>query len=183
MKTSRVVAYVCVIVLLITNISKAQTPPASGTEQISATVFFGQPFEEFYPNLFDLQHEKLLRFEGAIFNESPEDQQVDFWFDWLDPNNGPRTGPVIMISLGPGEAAFFGDEAPITNPDPPLELILPFCPEQVSVHFSVAGGSESGGPIVVDGVFTHICLIPEPSTFALAGMSLIGLLGSARRRA
>lgn len=182
MNTSRVVVLIYVITLLITSVSQAQTPPASGSEQISATIFAGQPFEEFYPNLFDLQHEKLLRFEGAIFNESPENQQVDFWFDWLDPNNGPQTGPVIMIPLGPGEGAFFGDGAPTTNPDPPLELVLPFCPEQVSVHFSVAGGSTSGGPIVVNGVFTHICLIPEPGTFALATMSLIGLFGSARRR-
>ena len=182
MRNSRTLVFAsCILAfLLVGEIAQAQPGPISGTEPIDVTIFQGSPFEEFYQNVFDLNHEKHLIFEGAIFNESPEPQQVDFWFDWIDPNFGPQTGVVIMINLDPGEGKFLGTGTSAT--DPPLEMTLPFCPEQVSVHFSVADGSTSGGPIVIDGTFTHTCLIPEPGTIALAGVASLGFVGVGRRR-
>lgn len=137
----------------------------------------GNVFEQFYPNDFDLTHPKRFTFTGAVTNASVQQPAfVDLWFDWIDPRDPggtpPHTSGIFPIDLAPGAVKTFTPAAPIT-------FTIPFCPPQVSFHIQNNG---PGQPVIVDGIFTHECLVPEPCALLLSAISSIGLLVVRRRR-
>jgi MYXO-CTERM domain-containing protein len=156
--------------------------PMIGIEPIAATLTATPPtnvFERFYPNVFDLEHPKRLTFQGAISNADANlSAFVDLWFDWIDPRDPvgtpPHTSPVIPIDLAPLTSVPFG----LPGGPPAITFMIPFCPPQVSIHIQNNG---PGAPVVIEGQFIHEC-IPEPSTFALAGLAGLGLAVTGRRR-
>ena len=136
----------------------------------------GNVFEQFYPNEFDLNRPKRFTFFGAITNANVQQPAfVDLWFDWIDPRDPPGTPPrttgIFPIDLAPGQVRTIPPTAPITT-------TIPICPPQVSIHIQNNG---PGGPVIVDGTFTHECLIPEPATATLGGLALLGLATVARK--
>jgi hypothetical protein len=159
--------------------SSAQTGGPIGIETIVATLPSGGTFEQFYPNVFDLQHPKRLTFQGAIINGSTfAPTTVYFWFDWRDPRLQPPndlfTSTPLQIPLGPGQSINPGGP---TGP-PPFEFIIPFCPPQVSIHIENNGQAQ---PLIIEGTFIHEC-IPEPATAGLAACGLALVAGAAHRR-
>jgi len=154
-----------------------------GVEPIVATLGATPPgnvFEQFYPNEFDLTHPKRFTFTGTFTNANLQQPAfVDLWFDWIDPRDPagtpPRTTGVFPIDLAAGEAKTYGGRLGL----PAITTTIPFCPPQVSIHIQNNG---PGGPVIVDGVFTHECLIPEPGALLLGTIGLAGLIGVWRRR-
>ncbi|MBX3425421.1 MAG: PEP-CTERM sorting domain-containing protein [Pirellulales bacterium] len=134
----------------------------------------GQPFEQFYPNVFDLDHPKKLTFEGVIINDDPNNRpgEVAIWFDWLDIMGGISTSPPVVHTIVPGVPTdLFGPSAPM--------WIIPYCPPQVSIHIEALG---PGFPLAVNGVFIHECLIPEPATVGLGTLGFACFFAALRRR-
>jgi hypothetical protein len=125
----------------------------------------GQTVDLWFPNVFDPDHPKRLVWEG--FTQTTGDPAaggVTMKFDWLD----PLTGGIVYspdFPLPPNEGAT-------------VEFVIPFCPPQVSIHF------ESSNPAgyLVEGVFLHECVIPEPHEVGF--VMALGLLsfGWLRRR-
>jgi hypothetical protein len=118
-------------------------------------------FEQFYPNEFDIVHQKLLTFSGTLQNLSTfQPAFVDLSFDWIDPINFPtpttQFSQVFPINLAPGQLLTI----PATNP---ITFTIPFCPPEVSIHIQNNG---PGFPVAIEGTFTHECLrppVPEPA--------------------
>lgn len=99
-------------------------------------------------------------------------------FDYIDPNN--PTGPPVVVP-SPNfymEAVQTGAGLVPINAGP---VVLPFCPEQVSIHFeNLTPNTE----IDFTGIFDHTCVpIPEPATLALIVMSGLASIGGRRLRA
>ena len=163
--------------------STAAQGPMVGVEPIVVTLSAlppGNIFERFYPNVFDLAHPKKLTFQGAVTNANLNQPAfVDLWFDWIDPadpvGTPPRTSGIFPIDLAPGASISYG--SPLGPPA--IMYTIPFCPPQVSIHIQNNG---PGQPVIVDGLFIHECLIPEPATGTLLGMGLMGIAGAMRRR-
>ena len=140
----------------------------------------GNVFENFYPNEFDLARQKRFTFTGSFTNADLQQPAfVDLWFDWTDPRDPagtpPRTTGIFPIDLAPGQVKTYGLGAL-----PAITTTIPICPPQVSIHIQNNG---PGQPVVVDGTFTHECLVPEPCAAILAALGTIGLLAVRRRRA
>lgn len=167
------------VCLLLASTSLAQGPMTS-TELITALlsgVAPGNVFEQFYPNVFDLDHPKKLTFQGFIGNQSATQPAfVDLWFDWIDPRipGETQTSPVIPIDLDPLSTVPFG----LPGGPPAIMFTIPFCPPQVSIHIQNNG---PGQLVVVEGQFIHEC-IPEPGTIALASFALGAIAFAGRRR-
>ena len=169
-----------VAVALLTSIAEAQTGGTIGIEPIVTSIPPGGTFEQFYPNVFDLDHPKRLSFEGSIGNGSTSAPAlVYFWSVWLAPRVPPPkdvfASPPLQIPLQPGQVITFGS----TSGTPPLEFLIPFCPPQVSIHIENRGQT---GPVFVEGLFIHECLIPEPATGGLAAITAAGLAVVLRTR-
>ena len=142
----------------------------SGSESIDLILVQDQPITLFFPNDFDLIHHKDVSFTGTFQNLNPTGGPsfVDLFFDWIDPRipGQTQTSPVLPFDLAPGETK---EVAP--------KFTIPFCPEQVSLDLRVAGG-----PVHVVGTFTHVCVVPEPGTWAMLASGLAGVLCLAHRR-
>ena len=86
--------------------SHAQT---IGIETVVATLAPTAPnnvFEQFYPNMFDLQFKKKFTFQGLIQNLSTQaPTNVDLWFDWFDPRipGQSQISPIFPITLAPAK--------------------------------------------------------------------------------
>lgn len=162
--TSKVATFT--IVLLCASTALAQH---AGSEPIDLTLVQDQPVTLYFPNDFDLIHEKFVTFTGTFQNLNPTGgpSSVDLFFDWFDPRipGQIQTSPVIPYDLATGETK----EVSTT-------FTIPFCPEQVSLDLRVAGG-----PVHVVGTFTHIC-VPEPGTWVMLACGLFAALGVAHRR-
>jgi len=133
----------------------------------------GNEFEAFFPNEFDTIHNKELKFEGVLQNLGPAGTRVDLFFDWLNPFTGQvEFGPLAHITINGGETQTYGGPTAIT-------YTIPYCPPQVSIHIA---NVSTGGPVFVQGTFSHECLnetVPEPAMLliapALALMAPFGL--------
>lgn len=134
--------------------------PAMAIEPIDVIVVGSQPIDRFYPNEFDPFHPKDLILNVVVTElDSPTSIGTLFWsYDWIDLTGGIVTTPPRDITL-PG-----GASVPIVD-----TFRIPFCPQQVSLHF------HSDGMFHVQGTFTHIC-IPEPSSGLLLGFGAVALL-------
>ena len=124
-----------------------------------------------FPNVvFPPPNQKVFRFVGAADNTGARvPTPFTIFFDWVEPG-GTFFSPPVTFTLLPF----------MTNPIDTMDFILPFCPQQVSIHF-VNGGPT---PAVVTGDFIHECR-PVPEPFGLS--SMMGALffaawGGIRRR-
>jgi hypothetical protein len=154
------------LLLATTSILAGGDPPVSETVPIDLLLAQNQPIALFYDNVVDPNHPKLLRFEGVATNKGTVDGVLNFFFDWTD-----LTGLEVINSQ-----VFqvpVGDSAPFKQ-----EIIIPFCPPQVSLHLRLANTQL----LQINGTFTHTC-IPEASTLTLLGSaSIVGLIATRFRR-
>lgn len=168
MKTTH--ALILALLFLGTAVSRAQQ---AAVEPISVQLFPGLPFEQFFPNVFDPNHPKYLRFEALVSQPAVGVPPVPLLvhFDWLDLNGNVQTSPPVQYDIIGGQP---------TQID--TEWWLPFCPERVSLHLEIPINPVSL-PVLIEGRFTHQC-VPEGDS-VLAGIALLGLVGGAwwRRRA
>lgn len=157
----------CVVVSgLLVPSAMAQTGPSMAVEPLNLTVASGQPIDLFYPNEFDPFHPKDLFLDIVVTSlDPPGTAGTLFWaYDWIDLTGIPVMTPPGRIDLPSGASATVKDT-----------FRIPFCPQQVSLHFN------SDGNFSVQGTFTHIC-VPEPATWLLATLGLVGGVWLARRR-
>jgi hypothetical protein len=131
-----------------------------------------QTIDLFYPNVFDLEHHKIVRFVGRVEGliDSPTGVGLlDIGFDYIDPAGG-------LVLVSPPVSSFDFSPGAVTPIDTG-ELILPFCPQQVSIHFGTRVGHGQ-----VTGDFSHICIVPDPASAGVLGLAAFGLLGRRMRR-
>jgi len=147
---------------LTVNSASAQAPVAA-TEHIDVTIAQNQPIEITFENIFDRDHPKVLELHG--FLDGPVPGTLAVFFDWYDEAGSHFFSPVQEFKFFPGGLN-------------PIDLVftIPFCPPQVSVDFRL--GDAPSAHFVGD--FTHIC-IPEPSSFILGGLALVGLAWRKRK--
>lgn len=132
-------------------------PPVAQTVPLDVTIVQNQPIELLFPNVFDLDHPKVLELHGVLSGPAPGFLAI--FFDWFDTAGIKQTSPVQQFPFFPGA---------VNQVD--MTFTIPFCPPQVSVDFRLANADV----VRFVGEFTHTC-IPEPSTYAMSGMALIGL--------
>jgi hypothetical protein len=125
-------------------------------------------FDFFFPNDIHLPPAvKVFQFVGTARSTVPAPTIFDIliYFDYVD-----ATGATVLIPPPP-----FGyhNVRPADGLPYPIEAgpyILPFCPQQVSIHFEIT----SEVPIVFDGLYDHTCIpIPEPTSAALFGLACV----------
>lgn len=153
------------LALLVAQPALASIPPMSETYPIDVTIAQNQPIEIVRPNFFDLDHPKLLKLSGVLAGPQPGSLAV--FFDWTDPTGAKQTSPVQEFPFTPGGTNLVN-----------LEYTIPYCPSEVSVDFRLANADV----VRFVGEFTHICLVPEPTTILTAGFAGVALVAVARRR-
>jgi len=133
------------------------------------------PIFEFYFDNFIPPHpdRKVLQFVGearSLVNASPATFQI--YFDYLD-----ASGATVLV---PPPPFGYSNVLPADGSIYHIEggpVILPFCPQRVSIHFEIA----SEVPIEFQGLFDHTCIpVPEPSAVVLLALGCAAL--SVRRR-
>jgi len=163
--TSKLLATSLVLLFCASTASAQQ----AGSEPIDLILVQNQPVTLYFPNDFDLIHEKFVTFTGTFQNLNPTGGPsfVDLFFDWIDPRvpGQTQTSPVIPFNLASGETKEVSSS-----------FTIPFCPEQVSLDLRV-----EGGPVHIVGTFTHIC-VPEPGTWMMLACGLAAVVGVAHRR-
>lgn len=155
------------LAVLCANLARADDP-VSATEHIDVTIAQNQPLELIYPNIFDLDHAKVLDLKGVL--AGPTNGSLAVRFDWFDAAGEHFFSPIQEFPFIPGGV----NEVNMT-------FTIPFCPPQVSVDFRLADA-----PVVrFVGDFTHTCLVPEPTSvmlvFAWAAITS-GLCRTRRKR-
>jgi hypothetical protein len=149
----------------------AAQPASAAVEDINWRVFQNQPVADYFPNEFSLDYPKILEFKGIIENPTGFDGALTMFFDYVDPSAPDGTG----ITYTP----------PVTIDVPEFSTVgvtitetIPFCPALVSLHARTAGAEL----LELVGTFTHECQVPEPSTAVAAGLGLLCLGLTTRRR-
>ena len=143
----------------------------AGSVTINTIVDPTHPFNIFEPNIFDLIHPKVLTFDADVLSLTPGAVGIlNIQFDWFDPSvPGFVLSPVFQHQIIPDPSGL---------PTHILEVFtIPFCPPEVSLHLFTQNGAFD-----VRGVFTHECIVPEPSSFVLGAFGLIGLAAWGWRR-
>lgn len=125
-----------------------------------------QPYEAWFPNVFDPLHPKLLTldvFAGSVspFPGTPgQPTEVTFKFDWRNLSGGTEYSPEWKWNV---------DGTSLTHLQ--ATYLIPYCPQEVSIHFETSD-SHVG---LLDGTFVHECMVPEASESAmLMGMGALG---------
>jgi hypothetical protein len=163
-------------VLLAVAAAPAARAQVASVEHINTIATSFDPWEAFFPNVYDPLHPKELRFEGiATGGGDPTTFPATLYvqFDWLDPMLGVIYSPPwpVPISYTPA----------LTPID--VSWTIDFCPQQVSLH--LATDAPFGGVVNIAGEFTHRCVpngVPEGGSFALIGaLGMIGLIACRRR--
>jgi hypothetical protein len=135
------------------------------TEPISGLAINGSPLERWFPNDFDPTHPKRLTFRGSAEWFGPGGTAplpLHVTFDYFDSFSQPPQTVYLTGWTYPGDFAIFIS----------VEDMLPYCPQQVSIHFST---NDPYG-YAIGGIFTHECLVPEPAEVGLvAGLGLLGV--------
>jgi hypothetical protein len=108
----------------------------------------------------------------SVLDASPATFNIEIYFDYTD-----SSGQTVLIPIPP-----FGYDNVVPADGQIYHIeggpyILPFCPEQVSIHFEIASDVE----IVFQGLYDHTC-VPEPNAVALFGLGGIALCYVWRRR-
>lgn len=126
--------------------------PVGAVETINAIATSDAPWERFFPNVYDPLFPKVLRFEGvATVGGTPSGPlPATLWveFDWLDPLLGVMYSPAMSFPVSYTPALTLID----------ISYTIPFCPPQVSLHFST--DAPPGAVVNISGQFTHECLCP-----------------------
>lgn len=141
--------------------------PIAAREDVNGLAGPNGPLEMWFPNVFDLNHPKLVKFEGFAWSLNPtgQAQPLELAFDYLDVSGQQVYIPIKSFSGLPGTMITISES-----------YTIPFCPERVSIHFSTE--DQYGYQVV--GQFTHEC-IPEPEQIGLlAGLGVLGF-GAYRR--
>lgn len=132
------------------------------SESINTTLVFGQPFEQYFPNEFDLVHPKLLVFDATATFLGGAPGPIAVSFDWLDLTGGVVVSTPVFLPIDPTGAPFTLH----------AELLIPFCPPQVSLHLEYL---QPSGAVEIHGTFTHECLnhVPDAgSSWSVLAMAL-----------
>ena len=145
---------------------------------LTTTLGYGDTLDLMFPNqVHPPPSVKVLQFTGTAESTGPAGIAaiLGIHFDYTD-----ATGNQVIVPL-----PNFYREAIQPNIGPvPIEAgphTLPFCPEEVSIHFE---NLTEGTEITLSGIFDHTCVpVPEPSAAALAALGLLGIGFSSRRRA
>lgn len=168
MRTKKILA-VCVIGFAMAG------PAFAELESIGPiTLVPGQPVDLFYPNAIPPHHtHKILQFIGTARLLDPAapptvNGLLEITFDYID----LATGGMIFIPAPGSPFPVFGGGLVTTIATP--EVMLPFCPQQVSIHFEAVEL-----PMIVEGVFRHEC-VPEPATIGLLALGAVA--GAIRKR-
>lgn len=139
------------------------------------TAVEGQPIDLNFPNItLPPPSRKLMSFTGmAEASGAPRTAILGIHFDYVD----PITGVDVIVPL-PNfyqEAVSTGAGLVPINAGP---VILPFCPELVSIHFeNLTPFTE----ITFSGDFQHVCIpVPEPATLSLVLISGLACIGGRR---
>ncbi len=141
----------------------------------TTSIFFGTPLEANYLNITHPDPSvKVMSFTGTASNFGTTTLHLGIHFDYIDMNGIHQIIPLpnfYVNALAPGV-----QDVPI-NAGP---VQLPYCPEEVSIHFELLDPGEAE----FQGIFNHTCVpVPEPSTLAMAalGATALGLAGWRRR--
>lgn len=152
-------------------------------EPISATIISvsgnDQTWEARFPNVFDPARPKRLLWEGTVegVGYSTEAGTVvpaglTLQFDWIDPQLGKQYSQAFALTVNPT-----GSASPVLDR---IEYLVPFCPPEVSIHFRT--DANLVGVFIINGAFTHECLIPEPADYGLIAALGAVAFGVFRRR-
>ncbi|MBE7499072.1 MAG: hypothetical protein HS113_01930 [Verrucomicrobiales bacterium] len=154
-------------------------------EPISATIISvsgnDQTWEARFPNVFDPARPKRLLWEGTVegvgYSLDPQTGELvpaglTLQFDWIDPQWGKQYSPGFSLTVNPT-----GSASPVLDR---IEYLLPFCPPEVSIHFRT--DANLVGVFIINGAFTHECLIPEPADYGLIAALGAVAFGVFRRR-
>lgn len=160
--------------LIATALGLAAIPAATAqvtiVEPIGAvTLFPGQPIWMTFPNTIDPHRSKHMYFEGSAYALGTQEADLRILFDYhRDPADPPLDDPTFSPRW----------DFPIAYTGTPIfaEWWINECPPWVSVHF------ETSDLAVVDGVFVHQCVVPEPAHLGLVGALSMVACGVVRRR-
>jgi hypothetical protein len=134
------------------------------------------PIFDFYFNNIIPPHpdRKVLQFVGeakSLVDASPATFDIQIYFDYV-----AADGTTVLV---PPPPFGYSNVRPADTNIYHIEggpVILPYCPQQVSLHFEIA----SEVPIVFQGLFDHTCIpVPEPSAALLL---LLGCVPFVARR-
>jgi hypothetical protein len=145
---------------------RASAQGDSGSVPVTGFLFPGESINIFIPEPPDMEHRKILTFEGNIQNTTPVPTFMEFWFDWFDGSTIVTTTPQIFElspTLGPPPFGYIFFGTPLAT-QPALTHTIPYCPPEVSIHWRNTG---PGGPVSVSGVFSWECVVPEPFTLVI----------------
>lgn len=139
---------------------------------------FGETLDLNFPNIVHpVPSRKVLQFTGTAesFGTPGIAAILGIHFDYIDPNSGVS---VIVPSVNFYQEAIQPGAGPVPiNAGP---VILPFCPEEVSIHFE---NLTEGTEILFSGTYDHTCVpIPEPGTAALLLVGMTAMFRCYRRR-
>lgn len=120
---------------------------------------------------------KVLQFVGearSLVNAFPATFDIQVYFDYL-----AADGTTVLV---PPPPFGYSNVLPADTNIYHIEggpVILPFCPERVSIHFEIA----SEVPIEFQGLYDHTCIpYPEPSTAVLLLLGLVPFVARRRQR-